>query len=89
MLEKNNLARIREEVQDSIGKRVSIKANKGRKRFITREGILEEAYPNLFVVKISNKFDSTRRVSYTYSDVLTDTVQLTVCEDEVDVAQIN
>lgn len=89
LLEKNNLARIREEVEDSIGKRVSVKANKGRKRFVTREGILEEAYPNLFVVKISNKFDSTRRVSYTYSDVLTETVQVTICEDQTGVAQAN
>ncbi len=89
MLEKNNLAKIRQEVEDSIGKRVSIRANKGRKRFVVREGILEEAYPNLFVVKISNKYDSSRRVSYTYSDVLTETVQLTVCEDQSEVARAN
>ena len=89
MLEKNNLARIREEVQDCIGKKVSVKANKGRKRFVTREGILEEAYPNLFVVKISNQFDSTRRVSYTYSDVLTETVEVTICADQDEEAQIS
>lgn len=81
LLEKNNIDKIRQEVEDFIGKKVSVTANKGRKRFVTREGILEEAYPNLFVIKISNKFDSTRRVSYTYSDVLTETVELTVCEE--------
>jgi len=43
---------------------------------------LEEAYPSLFVVRISNKFDSERRVSYTYSDILTETVELTICEDD-------
>ena len=88
LLEKNSLDRIREEVESCIGKRVSVKANKGRKRFVTREGILEEVYPNLFVVKISNQFDSTRRVSYTYSDVLTETVQVTICADQSE-AQIS
>lgn len=80
LLEKNDLAKIREDVEDSIGERVILKANKGRRRTTTREGILEEAYPSLFVVKIKNQFDSVRRVSYTYSDILTETVEVTLCD---------
>lgn len=82
LLEKNSLARIRKNVEGCIGKKVILKANKGRKKTTVREGILEEAYPSLFVVRISNKFDSVRRVSYTYSDILTATVELTICEDD-------
>lgn len=81
LLEKNNLSKIREDVEDSIGKKVILKANKGRKRTTTREGVLEEAYPSLFVVKIANQFDSVRRVSYTYSDILTETVEVTICDE--------
>lgn len=77
----NSVARIRKDLEDSIGKTVILKANKGRKRIVEREGILESAYPSLFVVKIANEYDSTRRVSYTYSDVLTSTVEVTICED--------
>lgn len=76
----NSVARIRKDLEDSIGKTVILKANKGRKRIVEREGILESAYPSLFVVKIANEYDSTRRVSYTYSDVLTSTVEVTICE---------
>ena len=82
LLEKNDLAKIRKDVEDCIGKRVILKANKGRKRTTTREGILEEAYPSLFVVRICNEFDSVRRVSYTYSDILTETVEVTICDEE-------
>ncbi|MCF6462337.1 Veg family protein [Clostridium sp. Cult1] len=82
MLEKNNLAKIRKNVEDCVGKKVILKANKGRKKTTIREGILEEAYPSLFVVRISNQFDSVRRVSYTYSDILTETVEVTICDDE-------
>ncbi len=81
LLEKNELVRIREDIENCIGKRVILKANKGRKRTTTREGILEEAYPSLFVVRICNQFDSVRRVSYTYSDILTETVEVTVCDE--------
>ncbi|NLX62630.1 MAG: Veg protein [Tissierellia bacterium] len=82
MLEKNTLDRIRKNVEDCVGKKVILKANKGRKKTTIREGILEEAYPSLFVVKISNQYDSVRRVSYTYSDILTETVEITICDDD-------
>ncbi len=77
----NNVTKIRKDLEGCIGKNVILKANKGRKKTIVREGILESAYPSLFVVKISNEFDSTRRVSYTYSDVLTSTVEITILDE--------
>lgn len=78
-IEKNILVRIRKDIEKCIGKNVILKANKGRKKTVVREGILEAAYPNLFIVKIINEYDSSRKVSYTYSDVLTGTVEVTVC----------
>lgn len=83
----NNLDLIRKEVESCIGQRVVVKANKGRKRFVTREGVLEAAYPSIFVVRINNQFDSVRRVSYTYSDILTKTVQLKLKEDQEKIGQ--
>lgn len=80
-LEMNSVAKIRKDLEGCIGKRVILKANKGRKKTTIREGILESAYPNLFVVRISNQYDSIRRVSYTYSDVLTSTVEVTILDD--------
>lgn len=74
-----SVTEIRKDLEGCIGKTVILRANKGRKRIVVREGILESAYPNLFVVKIENEYESTRRVSYTYSDVLTSTVEVTVC----------
>ena len=79
-MEMNSVSKIRKDLEGCIGKRVILRANKGRKKTTVREGVLESAYPNLFVVRISNEYDSTRRVSYTYSDVLTSTVEVTICE---------
>jgi uncharacterized protein Veg len=88
LIEKNSLDKIRKDVEDSVGKKVILKANKGRKKVIVREGILESAYPNIFVVKISNQYDYVRRVSYSYSDILTETVEITVCDEQEKKIQI-
>ena len=77
-MEKNNLIKIRKDIENCIDRRVILRANKGRKRIVTREGTIESVHPNLFVVKVGNEYGSTRRVSYTYTDVLTGTVEVTV-----------
>lgn len=72
------LVAIRAEVEENIGKKVLLKADKGRKRIIVREGYIENAFPSLFTVRVNNAFDESRTVSYTYSDVLTSTVKIKI-----------
>lgn len=70
------LAAIRSEVEENIGKKVQLKADRGRKRIVTRVGYIENAFPNLFTVKVRNAFDESLTLSYTYSDILTSTVEI-------------
>ena len=88
-MEKNILIRIRKDIEKCVGKKVRLRANKGRKRTVVRDGILEAAYPNLFVVRICNEYDSSRKVSYTYTDVLTGTVEVTVCSETQEKVKIS
>ncbi len=79
---KNQLQEIRKNIEGYVGQKIVLKANKGRKKTTVREGILENTYPNIFIVRIDGKFDdSVRRVSYSYSDILTETVEITICSD--------
>lgn len=78
MKKSEALAAIRSEVEENIGKKVLLKADKGRKRIITREGFIENAFPSLFTVRVNNDFGDSRTVSYTYSDVLTSTVKIKI-----------
>lgn len=80
LIKRNTLDQIRENVETHIGEKVRLKANKGRKKTTIREGILENAYPSIFVVKIEGGYNSVRRVSYSYSDILTETVEVTLCD---------
>ncbi len=79
---KNQLKEIKENIEGYVGEKIVLKANKGRKKTTIREGVLENTYPSIFIVRIDGKFDNdVRRVSYSYSDILTETVEITICRD--------
>ncbi|NPV71103.1 MAG: Veg protein [Firmicutes bacterium] len=77
MASKGVLGDIRSGLEGHVGKRITVKTMKSRRRVQMDEGILERTYPNIFVVKV-NASPVPRRVSYTYSDVLTRTVRIQV-----------
>ncbi len=77
---RNPYEKIKESLDELVGQRVRLKANKGRKRIVEVDGVLQETYPRVFVIAL-NEHDSTlRRVSYTYADLLTQTIELSVYE---------
>lgn len=82
MIGKEDIFAVRQQVNAHVGSRVRIRANKGRKRVVVKEGVLENTYPSIFVVKVHNEqLDSYRSVSYSYTDLLTHNVELSICRD--------
>lgn len=81
MASGNSLIKIKKTVESCVGKPVRLKANRGRKKTFVKEGILEKVYPSIFIVKVNESADWVRRISYSYSDILTDTVELSLCTD--------
>ena len=81
MIEKSDLFQIKKDIETCIGEKVQLKANKGRKKAFIREGVLENTYPSIFIVKFENEYEATRRVSYSYTDILTKAVEIVVCKD--------
>jgi uncharacterized protein Veg len=73
--EVNVLSRIREDLKELVGKPVRLRANRGRKRVLEVDGILEQIYPNIFVVRWNDR-QTERRTSYNYADLLTKEVEL-------------
>ena len=70
---------LRNQVEENIGKKVVIKADKARNKIITKTGVIENVFPSLFTIKITNEFEQERTISFTYSDLLTSTVELQLC----------
>jgi uncharacterized protein Veg len=75
------LADIKMSLDSNLGKRLLLKANGGRRKTIERSGVLAETYPSVFVIELDQDENSFERVSYSYADVLTETVQITFFED--------
>lgn len=82
MAEKSDLFQIKKNIETCIGERVQLKANKGRKKAFIKEGVLENSYPSIFIVKFENDYETTRRVSYSYTDILTKAVELVICKED-------
>lgn len=72
------LSDIRRGLDQFVGQRVLVKANRGRKKVVEREGTLERTYASHFVILLDED-KQYRRVSYSYADVLTDIVELSLC----------
>jgi uncharacterized protein Veg len=68
------IASIKNDIERHVGEKVTLKANGGRKKILVNDGIIESVYSSIFVIRLKN--DTQRTVTYSYSDVLTKTVQL-------------
>lgn len=73
----NSIQQIKLDLESCVGKRVKLRANRGRKKIVEAEGVIESTYPKIFVVKLDASH-SIERLSYTYADVLTRTVEVMV-----------
>lgn len=70
------LATIKKDMECKIGCELMLVAQTGRKRQTERKGILAETYPSVFIVDLDPEENSFERVSYSYSDILTKTVEI-------------
>ncbi|OFI06175.1 hypothetical protein CLOACE_12080 [Clostridium acetireducens DSM 10703] len=71
---RNVLLSIKKDIERHVGQKVVLKANGGRRKIFVNKGVIEKTYPSIFIIRLDN--DTQRKVSYSYSDVLTKTVQL-------------
>ncbi|MFO7266233.1 MAG: Veg family protein [Limnochordales bacterium] len=82
-----SLEEIKRDLDNYVGRRVRLRANRGRRRYIEAEGILEKTYPHVFVVRL-DKRGTVSRMAYSYADVLTSTVEVTVDDKQIGVANL-
>jgi uncharacterized protein Veg len=84
LLARQVFADIKRDLEPFVGNKIKLKANKGRKKIIEKTGVLENTYPNIFVIRLDEK-QIERRISFSYADILTDAVQLTVYNGDQDI----
>ena len=66
---------LKSNILEKIGQKIIVKGSLGRNRFFEKEATIEKAYPNIFTVKY---IDGERNATYSYTDILTRTVEVDV-----------
>ncbi|MDE6852060.1 MAG: Veg family protein [Lachnospiraceae bacterium] len=76
-MSQSDIKRVKFSVNQNIGSKVKIRANRGRHKIDVTEGVIRETYPSVFLVEVENKLDdTTQNISFSYTDVLTKDVQM-------------
>ncbi|MHA0857603.1 biofilm formation stimulator Veg [Paenibacillus sp. CMAA1364] len=81
---KNALSEIKLSLDAHVGQKIMLRANGGRRKTIERTGVLEETYPSVFIVKLDQEQETFKRVSYSYADILTSSVEVSICENNAE-----
>lgn len=77
----NRMADIRQKIEDHLGSSVVVTANIGRKKKKIRQGILSDSYKSIFVVTLHNAKEQFDCVSYSYTDILTQDIDIEFLDD--------
>lgn len=76
-MSQSDIMKVKLSLDKNIGNRVKIRANRGRHKIDVAEGIISETYPSIFLVEVFNDVDdTTQKISFSYTDVLTKDVQM-------------
>lgn len=79
MICKSDITSLKANIGDKLGQKIIVKGSLGRSKPFEKEATIEKAYPNIFVVKYE---ENNRNVTYSYTDVLTRTVEVEVFDGD-------
>ena len=79
MICPNDITSLKTDINEMIGQKIMIKGSLGRCRTFEKEATIEKAYPNIFTVKYD---EGARNATYSYTDILTRTVEVQVLEGD-------
>lgn len=79
MICRTDITNLKTDIIEKVGQKIIVKGSLGRSKAFEKEATIEKAYPNIFVVKYE---ENDRNVTYSYTDVLTRTVEVQVFDGD-------
>lgn len=68
------IEKIKENMEEHVGQEVKIIFNGGRNRIEEYNAVITQMYDFVFIVKLKNEVNEVK--SFTYSDILTQTIEI-------------
>ena len=75
----SDITNLKSNIFDKIGQRIIVKGSLGRNKSFEKEATIDKVYSNIFTVKYN---EGARNATYSYTDVLTRTVEVQVLNDD-------
>ncbi len=75
MICQRDITSLKTDIDEKVGQKIIVKGSLGRSKSFVKEATIEKTYPNLFIIKFD---ESDRNVSYSYTDILTRTIEVDV-----------
>lgn len=75
MICSTDITNLKTDILDKIGQKIIVKGSLGRNKSFEKEATIEKAYSNIFTVKYD---EGSRNATYSYTDILTRTVEVQV-----------
>ena len=79
MICKKDITDLKTDIGENIGQKIIVKGSLGRSKSFEKEATIEKAYSNIFIIKYN---ENNQNVSYSYTDILTRTVDVQVYNGE-------
>ena len=80
MLLKTDVANTKRQIKNNIGTKVKLEFSKGRQKSIVGNGVITDAYPCIFTVQLFEGQEPSRKISFSYIDILTNSVEIILCK---------
>jgi uncharacterized protein Veg len=80
LFDRTDVFHVRSDIQRNIGSKVRLETNKGRHKSVISKGVISNVYPSIFTIQLSDGPDPSRKLSFSYTDVLTNAVEITLCD---------
>ena len=75
MICQRDITSLKTDIDEKVAQKIIVKGSLGRSKSFVKEATIEKTYPNLFIIKFD---ESDRNVSYSYTDILTRTIEVDV-----------
>ena len=79
MICKKDITDLKTDIGEKIGQKIIVKGSLGRSKSFEKEATIEKAYSNIFIIKYN---ENNQNVRYSYTDILTRTVDVQVYNGE-------
>lgn len=79
MYVNKDVSLVKNDIERYLGSKVKLESNKGRHKSVVNVGIISDVYPSIFTVQLFEGKIPSRKLSFSYTDVLTNTVEITLC----------